>query len=371
MKRILLFAAALTLLLAGCNKNTYTINGTLPSECEGYKVYMTSMLDNGQDVLDSTIVVNGAFSFTGQCPTLRMVNISSVNPENGQGSYFSSLVLEPGVINIFIDQTDSLSGTPLNDLYHNFRTMSAMPEASALIQDLYTRWMTSTDKAEKDSLELTIDRISDSCNTLIANRALELYRDNQNNEFGCAMLLEAFDAREFTAAEIDDLLKSASDLVRTTPAIESYVERVRRLEQTSAGHPFIDLEGIDFPTGAATRLSTLIQGKLAVVDFWASWCGPCKQEIRDNLINLYHQYRNKGVVVVGVDVWDKVDKHAEAVQALGIDYPQLIDTTRNASTQYGFNAIPQIILISADGTILARDLRGPAIEEAIIDALNQ
>ena len=110
---------------------------------------------------------------------------------------------------------------------------------------------------------------------------------------------------------------------------------------------------------------------MAVVDFWASWCRPCREEITNYLIPLYNEYKDKGVVVVGVDVSDQPEDHDKAVKELKIEYQQLIDSKKTAGELYGLSSIPQIILIDKNGNIVERDLRGDDIRIALEKLLNE
>lgn len=371
--RKLILIAATILLFVGCNKNSYIIQGVTPVESSAIAILATTE----GDTIASTPVSNGAFTFQGDIDSVCLAVIYINDSISGETMFLSNCVLEPGTISISIAEKDQLSGTPRNDQFNAYRNSEEMLTLNDQFMQLYQAYMEAYKTLPADQqqyvlpdLEHRIDSIETLINDYTRTHVLDLYNQNLDNKFGAAMLNIAISSL-LTPEQADSILATATPVVQHFKPIAAYMERAQHLRETSAGQPFIDLEGIDFANGGTIRLSQIIQGKIAVVDFWASWCSPCKQEIKQNLINLYNKYRNQGVVVVGVDVWDKIDQHAEAVRSLGIQYPQLIDTTMNASTTYGFNAIPQIILISDDGTILARDLRGQAIEEAILEQLGR
>ncbi len=130
---------------------------------------------------------------------------------------------------------------------------------------------------------------------------------------------------------------------------------------------------VDFTTnykGRTQHLSDYVgKGKLVVADFWASWCGPCRDEI-PNLISLHKKYAGR-VTVLGIATWDDPSDTEAAIAELKIPYPQMLNAQNAGSDAYSITGIPEIIVFAPDGTILHRGLRGKALENAVADFLKR
>jgi thiol-disulfide isomerase/thioredoxin len=362
MKKITLFLCSALLVLAACNKhqNEYTINGHLDdADFEGKTVYLYDAFQGTE--LKSAVITNGTFTFTDTVSSPVLVSIRTVDGE--EINYSLMAVLEPGTI--YADLvTDSLSGTALNDNLHKFVMFEN--EIGDGLQEDYTQMMIIEDEAEQKEAMKEFEARYEEAMAQYNQIVNQNYNENKSNILGVYFLNNM---QELTYEQLNTMLQDAAPVVVNHPSVQQKLEMLRKLEATKAGQAYVDIDVVDFKTGNAAKLSDYVAGKIALVDFWASWCRPCRDEIL-NVANIYKEYGDK-IAVISLNVWDKPESQAETIKELNMNWIQLSDTTKKATEAYGINGIPQIMLIGADGTILARDLREGAIEEAIVNALKQ
>lgn len=148
-------------------------------------------------------------------------------------------------------------------------------------------------------------------------------------------------------------------------------EQTEKQKKTAVGTKFIDFE-MQTPEGKTVKLSDYAgKGKVVLVDFWASWCGPCRREM-PNLVEAYAQYKGKNFEIVGVSLDQDAAAWKESIKKLNMTWPQMSDLKfwqSEGAQLYAVNSIPHTVLIDGDGTIIARGLHGEGLQAKLAEVV--
>lgn len=348
---------AMSVFALAATAQSYTVTGKIDAKYNGKQMCLTE-----QSIVVDTVVVNdGAFEFKRDAADQALCRVFIP----GNRRVVADVIAYPGA-NVTVDFTQNpVSVTDnggLNDkrIELNKNVMTAGSAVNAKIQQLQSQGMAPNDI--QAAVNADIEAVYD-----IYRKAIE---DNKDNMFGAYLLGTV--AEEFypTLGTLDTMIGKVK-YAEKNPDVMMARENLLKSEATQAGKMFVDFSGLAVD-GKPVKLSDHVgKGKYVLVDFWASWCGPCKAEI-PNLVELQNKFGGDKFTVLGVNVWDEEAKFKAALIAEGINYPQIYVPTNNkddATALYGIRGIPQIILFGPDGVIVQRNLRGDAMKKLVEEKL--
>ncbi len=315
----------------------YRVIVPMTPDDEGAMVRMVNF-DTGETV-DSTLVHETAAIFQGDIdePILAMVVSDS-----GRKPVF---VLESGTI--ALSKEGEFFGTMLNDSYRDF---------THSLQELAGRYRMAQTPAQAAAIEAQFhDAIK------------KAFEENSDNPLGL-FYFRQMGIENMPLAEFDSYL-DRYPVLKASESLRKYRGELVKLDSTREGKMFTDFE-VTYD-GKTKRLSDYVgKGHYTLVDFWASWCGPCARQV-PVLKDIYNEYKDKGLDVLGVAVWDKPEDTKRAIVQHGLPWDNIIDAQQIPTDIYGITGIPCIILFGPDGTILSRGLQGDALREAVAKYLGK
>lgn len=333
----LLSIAALTVALTACqpksSEQSYTVTADVLEQLDGATAFLVNF-DSGEKI-DSVIVKDGKVEFSGTVAQPMMVRIVA------DGNRLGSFVLEGGDI-VIADRV--ATGTPLND--ENNKVMEHVNGLSKMYNE--TPPGPDGDPLRKQISDM-YDAYSDS--VMLANL---------DNPVGFALFLDK--AYDMNLAELNEILEKHPSL-KQYQRVNKLVTAAENMEKTSPGHMFIDFTITN--DSVSQSLSDYVgKGKPVLVDFWASWCGPCIRETA-MIKSILNEFGDKGLEVLGVAVWDEPENTLTAIETHQLPWPQIINAQNIPTDIYGISGIPCIILFDKDGTIVSRGKQGDELHAAV------
>ncbi len=347
---------AAALAMVACNSaKTFTINGEL-AEGTDVKEIILSNTSTG-DVVDTIKVLDGKFSYTGNAET-----ISDMRLRNGRMN--ASFISEPGEIKVVFGKESTVKGSALNTAMQSFKSESK--QLGEAYQEAYNK-IKEEAKDDVDAIRAKIEEYYKSeYQPKEAAMIAKVFEANKTNILG-TIIFNGYMADDKSIKEIDEFIVSNPSAATYAPLTRARNIKVNQ-ENTAAGKMFTDFTARNIENTADVKLSDYVgKGNYVVVDFWASWCGPCKREM-PYIRKVYDAHKAQGLVVLSVNVWDKYDECIKATKELDMVWSHIYASDNKIATDiYGVRGIPTLILFAPDGTIVDRTLRGEALVEKLAE----
>ena len=360
-----LVVAAVAIGMVACTggkKAGYVVTGTVEGAVDGDTVFLNEVAGRQLNKLDTAIIANGTFTFEGvQDSTVNRYITCKAGDEGLSMDFF----LENGTINIALTKdNDSATGTKNNDAYQEIRnkTNALNVKAKALYEAMGDSTLT---EEQKEAKMKELNGLEEEMNAIQS----EGIKKNITNPVGVQLFKQGY--YNLSTAENEALLQQVPANFQTDEVIVKIKDITERQKKTAVGEKFIDFAMLT-PDGKPVKLSDYVgKGKVVLVDFWASWCGPCRREM-PNLVEAYKQYKGKNFEIVGVSLDQSNDAWKESIKKLGITWPQMSDLkywNSEGAQLYAVNSIPHTVLIDGEGTIIARGLHGEELHAKIAEVV--
>lgn len=361
----------IVVLVASCGTTPegYVVNGELRGDLEnGTQVFLktTDSVSRGLVEVDTTTIENGAFTFTGKNAIPKMYYLFF---DGVRGS--APIILENGTIS-FMAQKDSLAfsmlkGTEQNEMFMTYleesRRLSSM---SRSMNEDFGRARAEKDTAMMESLRTEYLELQDKAK----NYEIEFVKENPNALIAALILDKVVSTKSLPLEEVEELYKTLTPEIKETKPGKRIKDQIKLLKVTAVGYAAPDFSA-PTPEGNILALNE-VKGKVTLIDFWAAWCKPCRAE-NPNIVSVYEKYKDKGLNVVGVSLDRKAEdwKKAIADDGLAWNHVSNLQHFQDPIAQlYGINAIPAAFLLDENGVIVAKNLRGPALEAKVAELLN-
>ena len=360
MKQIFLLAAVV---LFSTGVYAQQVSGVVKGG-NGKTIYLFDDQDNSPD--DSVVIKNDQFSFRvkgGKEPAVYALILRDVN--------YPMLFVTGGNEPVqFITSADTY---PIASSVKGNENTQAMQQYQKAFEPLIKRAQELNDDArqinpEDEPAKNAFRKKADDFSKDVVKTGTDFIKSHPRNIASIWLLMNELRSR-LDAAEFQELFSSLDKSVQSSSYGESVTAYIKSLKANGVNVAADDFSQTD-TKGQAVKLSSF-RGKYVLVDFWASWCGPCRQE-NPNVVKAYNKYKDKNFTILGVSLDDNRDRWLRAISQDGLAWTQVSDLRgwgNEVAVQYSIQSIPSNFLVSPEGKIIARNLRGEELEAKLQELL--
>lgn len=374
MKQLFIIGAMLLVVATSAQEKKFTLTGTVPVSTKKY----TALLSwNNGAAAEEAKVLNGRFVINGTItePVVATLSLQEVNPPAGKEFDYDEyqannlqLFLDEGTVTVVANgklKDAKVSGSAItNDFASYQQQVKLLKQLENELGKTYYEYGKKKNAAVSNGLMKMYDQLG---NVFLAEQE-KYIRNNPSSPVSLFFVQEAL-GFDMDAAKAEPLFRLLS------PALQNSAKGKEIQEQIAIGNKSkVGTEAENFTqpdaNGNPVPLQSL-RGKYVLVDFWASWCGPCRAE-SPNLVKAYQQYKSRNFEILSITLDQSRDKWLKAVTEDGYTWPQVGDLKgweNQAARQFGVMGIPFNFLLDPNGVIIARNLRGDALEQKLKEIL--
>jgi len=340
------------------------------------KVYLNYYAD-GKSTMDSAEVKEGKFSFTGTLADPVMGSLRAKYQEVPGAKSMKAISYNWDIKQVFLENSKikiasvdsfanaTIKGSKSHTAYVSWTDLTKEETAqSAALNKEYSEFYKKKDQAGMDKIDAAFDKLTEQKN--IKNK--QYLKDNASSPIAM-FVLKQYAGYDINADDVEPMFLALPEQLRASPAGKDMTEKLETAKKTGVGKMAMDFTQND-TLGIPVSLSSF-RGKYVLIDFWASWCGPCRQE-NPNVVKAFNAYNNKGFTVLGVSLDQPTakDKWMKAIHDDKLTWTQVSDLKywkNDVAVQYGIQAIPQNFLIDPQGKIVGKNLRGEALNKKLAE----
>lgn len=350
MKRILFYLLTIALFIS-CAPAKYKIDGkTQDSKLNGQTVFIKERINREWISIDSVKIENGQFTFNGECDSARVTYLYIELPSGEK--IRQPFVFENGDISVEMDSANfTFSGTTQNDLLQSYQN-----EKVAFYKKAEAFYNSANDSNQTAEQKADFAKKIDGFNKEEIAIDLKFSINNVNTIVGTHVFMSSYYA--MTIEEKESVIKQMNAETLKISRIQDIITGIEIEKKTAKGSPFIDIK-LPGLNGDSIALSDLV-GKTdyVLIDFWASWCGPCMQSLPE-LKALYEANKGKRLEVLGVSLDDDEAAWKSTIESKKLIWKHISDLQgwKSAGAKlYAINSIPATVLINKKGVIEGRNL---------------